>query len=580
MNGPKQDPIKHVIVLFLENRSFDQMLGSFKAKYPELEGVDPAAPRANVDDRGHTFVQKPTEIRQMPSDKAHQWDPHHEVEHVHMQIEGDPDHPARMGGFVFNFSKQYPNSTDPARQYVMDYYPRGFLPGLHSLAEDFTICDHWFSSLPGPTWPNRFFALSGTASGRTSMPGDGTHHLDIPGFFQQNQQTIFDRLNDKGIHWKSYFHDVPQSWTMRRPRLPQSVARYFYIREFFNDARGLEEDFPQFCYIEPDFMGVLQNDDHPPHDIMKGEKLIADVYNALRSNPALWHSSLLVVFFDEHGGFYDHVYPPKAVRPDHHAEEYGFEQLGVRVPALLVSPHVGRRVEQTQFDHTSLLKYLVDKWDLKPLGKRTAAANSIAVALRDERRDDADTVSYIVMTPVQLTPPDPDAEDEAFGVSGHHKALRKFTTYLKVKLWVDPIAGVDEKLPRLYSFISRNIQAMMFTALWTWRQMRGKAGRPEISFTQPDKVRPESALERDDVADFIMRRKRKAVAGLTKLLREGHAIRNHALRALAGMTNRPFHRYERRQDGHDYAGAWLEKQGHEQPTDPENAPSTGTQPPG
>jgi phospholipase C len=578
MNGPEQDPIKHVIVLFLENRSFDQMLGCFKEKYPELEGVDPVAPHTNTDTSGRVFTQRPTTIRQMPSDKAHQWDPHHEVEHVHMQIEGDPDHPAPMGGFVFNFSKQYPGSTNEARQYVMDYYPRGFLPGMHSLAEDFTICDHWFSSLPGPTWPNRFFALSGTAQGRTSMPGDGTHHLDIPGFFQQSQETIFDRLNEKGIHWKSYFHDVPQSWVMRRPRLPQSAARYFYIREFFIDARGLAEDFPQFCYIEPDFMGVLQNDDHPPHDIMKGEKLIVDVYNALRSNPALWHSSLLVVFFDEHGGFYDHVYPPKAVRPDHHAEEYGFEQLGVRVPALLVSPHVGRRVEQTQFDHTSLLKYLVEKWGLNPLGARTAAANSIAVALRDERRDDADTISYVVMTADQLTPPDPDAEDEAFGISGHHKALRKFTTYLKVKLWVDPIAAADEKLPRLYSLISRNVQAVMFALLWTWRQMLGKAWRPDISFTQPDKVRPESALERDDVANFLMRRKRNAIAGTAKLLREGRVIRGQALRALASMTNRPFHRYERLQNRHDYADAWLARHGHAQPTGAQDAPPPGTQP--
>jgi len=579
MNGPTQDPIKHVIVLFLENRSFDQMLGCFKEKYPELEGVDPAVPHANTDTSGRVFTQRPTTIRQMPSDKAHQWDPHHEVEHVHMQIEGDPDRPAPMGGFVFNFSTQYPGSTAEARQYVMDYYPRGFLPGMHSLAEDFTICDHWFSSLPGPTWPNRFFALSGTAQGRTSMPGDGTHHLDIPGFFQQSQETIFDRLNEKGIHWKSYFHDVPQSWVMRRPRLPHNVACYFYIREFFIDARGLAEDFPQFCYIEPDFMGVQQNDDHPPHDIMKGEKLIVDVYNALRSNPALWRSSLLVVFFDEHGGFYDHVYPPRAVRPDHHAEEYGFEQLGVRVPVLLVSPHVGRRVEQTQFDHTSLLKYLVEKWSLNPLGARTAAANSIAVALRDERRDDADTIPYIVMSADQLTPPDPDAEDEAFGISGHHKALRKFTTYLKVKLWVDPIAAADEELPRLYSLVSRNLQAVMFAVLWTWRQMCGKRGRPDISFTQPDKVRPESALERDDVANFLMRRKRKAVAGTARLLREGRVVRGQALRALASMTNRPFHRYERLRNRHDYAGAWLARHGHAQPTGPQDATPSGTQPP-
>src|SRR5215813_8821144 len=191
------DPIKHVIVLCLENRSFDQMLGCFKEKFPDLDGIDPAAPQTCLDDQGNAYTQRATTLRQMPNDKTHLWDPHHEVEHVHMQIEGDPDHPAQMKGFVFNFAKAYPDSTRQTRQHIMDYYPRRFLPGLHSLAEDFTICDRWFSSLPGPTWPNRFFALSGTASGRVAMPGDGTHHADLPGFFEQNQETIFDRLNEQ-----------------------------------------------------------------------------------------------------------------------------------------------------------------------------------------------------------------------------------------------------------------------------------------------------------------------------------------------------------------------------------------------
>ena len=143
-------------------------------------------------------------------------------------------------------------------------------------------------------------------------------------------------------------------------RYAHNAARYFYIDEFFDDARGREEDFPQFCFIEPDFMGIVGNDDHPPHDVMKAEKLIADVYNALRANENLWEATLLVVLYDEHGGFYDHAIPPMAVAPDDHHEEYAFNQLGVRVPALLVSPWVERRIETTQFDHTSFLKYLTE----------------------------------------------------------------------------------------------------------------------------------------------------------------------------------------------------------------------------
>jgi phospholipase C len=557
-----EDPIKHVIVLELENRSFDQMLGCFKEIFPELEGVDPAAPHTNLDHTGQPFSQKVTRVRQMPSSKPFAWDPHHETSHVDIQINGEKTNPGRMGGFVLDFSTSYPDSTPEARQYIMDYYERGFLPALHTLAENFTICDHWFSSLPGPTWPNRFFALSGTASGRVSMPGDGTHHADIPGFFQQHQDTIFDRLNEKGIHWKSYFHDIPQSWVLGKARKPHNAARYFYFREFFHDARGPEEEFPQFCFIEPDFMGFQQNDDHPPHDIMKGEKLIADVYNALRHNHDLWHKSLLVVFFDEHGGFYDHVYPPPAVRPDEHHEEHDFQQLGVRVPALLVSPWVGRRVEHTQFDHTSLLKYLTEKWGLGPLGARVAQANSLGVAIAANERGD-DTPHSIVLKREQLEPPDLELEDEAFGVSVHHTALRKFTTYLRFKRWMDLLtAATVEGVPQLYAPIARTIEGLVFTVMWITREFLSSFGKQHLtaSISQPDKLHTDSATPRDDVAWFLMHRKEMAVGILSKLLDQPGVEREQAIRTLASMTGRPLHRYP-----HHHTQDLLEKHGDNSP---------------
>src|SRR5260370_20850810 len=242
--------------------------------------------------------------------------------------------------------------------YIMGYYPVSFLPGLHALARQFTICDHWFASLPGPTWPNRFFALAGTSNGRVNMPDDGTHKADLHGYFEQTQDTLFDRLNERAIHWKVYFHDIPQTTVLSHQREPHNVARYFYIDEFFDDARGHETEFPEFCLIEPAYIGFAENDDHPPHDIMRSQKLIADVYNAIRANELLWKSTLLVVFYDEHGGFYDHVYPPAAVPPDDQQEEYAFDRLGVRVPGILISPWVDARVEPTLFDHTSVLRYL------------------------------------------------------------------------------------------------------------------------------------------------------------------------------------------------------------------------------
>jgi len=285
------DPIKHVVLLTLENHSFDQMLGALKAVYPQMEGVTPGAHR-NVDSNGTIYLQEETRERQV------RFDPHHEVQWVAEQLGNN------NSDFVKNFSKMYPASSQDDRQCVMGYYPLDFLPALHALAREFTVCDHWFSSLPGPTWPNRFMALTGTAMGRVNMPSDGTHSSDLSGFFQQSQDTIFDRLTEKGINWKCYFHDVPQSWTLDHQRQPHNAARYFYIDEFFDDARGREEDFPKFCFIEPDFMGIIGNDDHPPHDIMKAEKLIADVFNAIRANQQLWETTLLVVFYDEQSGVF------------------------------------------------------------------------------------------------------------------------------------------------------------------------------------------------------------------------------------------------------------------------------------
>ncbi len=136
----KDDPIRHVVHLILENRSFDQMLGCMNTVYPDLDGVDESRSNADVD--GNRFFQKATEERQMLK-----WDPHHEVPRVAVQLAGG------NSGFVKDFSQQYPDSTPRARQLIMSYYPLNFLPALHPLARNFTICDRWFSSLPGPTWP-------------------------------------------------------------------------------------------------------------------------------------------------------------------------------------------------------------------------------------------------------------------------------------------------------------------------------------------------------------------------------------------------------------------------------------------
>ncbi len=399
------------------------MLGCFRQVYRGLAGIDPDRPAVNRYD-GREYRQGETTERQMILD------PRHEVNHVAVQVE---DH---NGGFVRDLIESSktnknvsPKTLDEQCRFVMGYYPLDFLPALHRLAHDFLICDHWFASLPGPTWPNRYFALSGTSSGKVNMPEDGEHQADLEGWFQQKQDTLFDRLSEKGISWKVYYHDIPQSICLEHQRRPENTARYFPIEQFLQDAASPEDGFPAFCFIEPNYNGVDENDDHPPHDVMKAQQLLADVYNAIRANGDLWNSTLLVVLYDEHGGFFDHVEPlaaepPSPLQPDWEEQQFNwFNRLGIRVPALLVSPWVKRGFDTTVFDHTSLLKYMIEKWGLGPLGSRTAQANSIGPLIA-EAGPRTDTVEKITLTKEQQTPPNPDLEEEAAAyISSHHKAL-------------------------------------------------------------------------------------------------------------------------------------------------------------
>jgi hypothetical protein len=238
-----------------------------------------------------------------------------------------------------------------------------------------------------------------------------------------------------------YFGDVPQSLVLLRQRWPHNAIHYRLMDGFIADVQGPESSFPAYTFIEPNYFKGEQNDDHPPHSTMRAQRLLGKVYNALRKNEQLWNSTLLVVLYDEHGGFYDHVEPPSAIRPDEHTDEYTFDRLGVRVPALLISPWVDRGILSTQFDHTSLLKYLIDKWNLEPLTERDRQATSIAGAIRTSRRPSSDTPKTVPvpvlnmrlaatqlphgaaqdMTPDELTEPINDLQ----------RSLIAFTQYLE-----------------------------------------------------------------------------------------------------------------------------------------------------
>lgn len=442
--------IQHVVLLMMENHSFDQMLGCLQDVYPDLDGVkvDEAA-RFNLDLQGNRVLQAPTDEQQVPHD------PNHDAVWVEQQLAG------QNTGFVTAYQRAVPKATAQDCQYVMGYYLLGKLPALHGLGQQFTVCDRWFSALPGPTWPNRFFALSGTSSGCVKMP-EGLKGLGLP-IFHQEQDTLFDRLNDAQKSWRIFYYDFPSSLLLAHQRRPENLQHYAPIAQFFESAQKDATAFPDFVFIEPKYFGPDENDDHPPGNVFKAEKLIADVYNAIRSNPALWTSTLLVIVYDEHGGFYDHVVPPPAVAPDANHQEYTFDQLGVRVPAILVSPWVSARVEHTTFDHTSLLKYLTEKWSLGPLGARVAAARSIGVVL-DQAQARTDTTRFIRIPYTSLIPENP-ALDQGQG-SNHHEALHALAAFIAIEKGpvlaaaVTEIARVAGLWVRVKAVVGRLVQAI------------------------------------------------------------------------------------------------------------------------
>jgi phospholipase C len=415
----QSDSIRHVVVLMLENHSFDQMLGALRAELPDLEGVDPSNLRHNKDVDGRDYAQAVTAATQVLND------PMHEVVNVLRQLDDD------NGNFVLDYSMQYPATTPDERQQIMGYYAPGGLPALQELARNFAVCDHWYSSVPGPTWTNRFFVHSGTSLGRVIMP-TAAHPLLALGY---DQDTVYDRLNDQGVPWRVYFGDIPQSLVLTHQRTARNALHNHRMSVFFTDAAGPEESFPAYSFIEPSYYWPGQNDDHPPHSTVNAQQLVAEIYNALRANEPLWESTLLVVLYDEHGGFYDHISPPAAVPPDGHTDEYTFDRLGVRIPALLVSPWVERTVIKMGFDHTSLLRYVSDKWGLGPLGERVATAQSFAGAIRATGGPRTDTPATIQL-PTQMrelmaaAPGLTDAE-LAEPLNGHQGALVVFTEQLE-----------------------------------------------------------------------------------------------------------------------------------------------------
>ena len=296
-------------------------------------------------------------------------------------------------GFVIDFKaaiasdlakgfKDTLTGTDPSE--IMGMYSPEMLPIMSRLAKGFAVCDHWFSSAPTQTLPNRAFAAAATSLG-----------------FLQNSHakfftctSIFGHMSESNIDWAIYGYNREP---MTRLDFPDTRAapdkHYGHFRDF--QERAADGTLPAYSFLEPDW-GATGNSQHPNYDVAKGEKLMHDVYYALRNGPA-WNDTLLVVTYDEHGGNYDHVPPPwGASPPDDSVGEFGFDftRFGVRVPALLVSPRIAAgtvfRAKRGTIDHTSVLKTIELRWDLKPLTARDRAAPDLGdvLTLAAPRTDD------------------------------------------------------------------------------------------------------------------------------------------------------------------------------------------------
>ncbi|MFO0578162.1 MAG: alkaline phosphatase family protein [Polyangia bacterium] len=359
--------IDAIVVLMMENRSFDHYLGSLAsdAKYPGKRRPDGLNGReSNPDPSGN-----PVTVFRLddftPEDPPHGWDA------CHRQWNS-----GKNDGFV----KAHAGKSQDE---VMGFHDRTQLPFYYALADRFTVCDRWFCSVMGPTWPNRFYLHAGTSGGKK----------DNSSYLLGGPTTIWERMKDKGRSAKNYFVG-PVAWYMGAyPSKLLALNPCAKIDDFFSDCRN--GTLPAFSIIDPDF---LTNDDHPSHNIQLGQALIASIVQAIAKSPQ-WARTLLCITYDEHGGFHDHVPPPTA-----QDELADFQQLGFRVPTLLIGGTVrSAHVESTRFDHTSVGATLMTRHGIASLSKRMTAARDLSPCIDPLRiKNPAPPPTDLPKVPVRL----------------------------------------------------------------------------------------------------------------------------------------------------------------------------------
>jgi phospholipase C len=363
-------PIEHVVILMLENRSFDHMLGLLKKQNPEIKGCLPGEEDcSNPDD---PTAENPTMYTVDDTAVYSQASPSHSISGTTAQIYGTADGTeAKMNGFISSYTRTTGSVESGAG--IMKCFAPEHIPVLTSLAMDYLTFDGWYAGVPGPTMPNRAYAAASTSHGM------GTSNIPmIVGGLPST--TMFRQLLEMGLDYRIYFEQVPALLMFKDLRHKDARPRYGGLKRFYADVA--EGNLPELTWIEPAYYNVenwkFASDQHPDHDVSRGDQLIKDIYESLR-NSSLWNTTALIITYDEHGGFFDHVAPPVNVpAPDginSTDDPFDFTRLGVRVPTVVVSPWVekGAVVHATaegegQFEHSSFPATIVHKLFAPKLG--------------------------------------------------------------------------------------------------------------------------------------------------------------------------------------------------------------------
>jgi phospholipase C len=351
--APVQGLTTYVVVM-MENRSYDHYLGARKL-IEGLPGDGLTADMFNPDVDG-TVVPIYRETDHCVADPPHGWE----------QSRNQMD-----GGANDGFLRAYRAAHEGQKllPYVMGYFGREDIPLTWALADHYASSDRWFSSVLGPTFPNRFYLHSAQSGGRMD---NRLVAADWPSFPRQ--------LTDAGVPWTYYYSDLPFLGLFADLADVSPTNFKTFPGDFMADAAA--GTLPPVTYIDAIFIQAFGNDDHPPRHPIRGQAFLASIYAALAASPQ-WNNTLLLNTYDEHGGFFDHVPPPKAA--DDRAAE-GFDQLGFRVPMVAAGPYVKQgHLSSVVRDHSSVIKHLCGVFDLEPPTARAAAAADLSEIIDQQR---------------------------------------------------------------------------------------------------------------------------------------------------------------------------------------------------